>query len=158
MDRICSACDIKKDENKDLKHRTICKKCHNENRRKNNNYTLTHNQQHTPSEKETCSSQHQPKIDNNVPYVSAHKNLAYVVIGPRNVGKTYYMLKKSEKIGNKRPIHIITRSPNQCPKFKTNNEIKTKDKYKGSVVIFDDMLGAGNSSQLDEFFTRVTKI
>ena len=28
------------------------------------------------------------------------------------------------------------------------------DEYKGSVVIFDDMLGARNSSQLGDFFTR----
>ena len=54
----------------------------------------------------------------------------------------------------KRPIHIITRSPNQYPNHKTSNEIKPINKYKGSVVIFDDMLGAENSSQIDEFFTR----
>ena len=64
------------------------------------------------------------------------------------------MLKILEKIGNKRPIHIITRSPNQYPNYKTSNEIKPINKYKGSVVIFDDMLGAKNSSQIDEFFTR----
>ena len=64
------------------------------------------------------------------------------------------MLKVLEKIDNQRPIHIITRSPNQYPNYKTNNEIKPINKYKGSVVIFDDMLGAKNSSQIDEFFTR----
>ena len=64
------------------------------------------------------------------------------------------MLKVLEKIGNKRPIHKITRSPNQYPNYKTNNEIKQINKYKGSVVFFDDMLGAKNSSQIDEFFTR----
>ena len=64
------------------------------------------------------------------------------------------MLKILENIGNKRPIHIITRSPNQYPNHKTSNEIKTINKYKGSVVIFDVMLGAKNSSQIDEFFTR----
>ena len=64
------------------------------------------------------------------------------------------MLKVLEKIGNKRPIHIITRSPNQYPNFKTSNEIKPMNKYKGSVVILDDMLGARNSSQTDDFFTR----
>ena len=57
-------------------------------------------------------------------------------------------------MGNKRPIHIITRSPNQYPKYKTSNEIKPIDKYKGSVIIFDDMWGARSSSQIDEFFTR----
>ena len=64
------------------------------------------------------------------------------------------MLKVLEKIGNQRPIHIITRSPNQYPNYKTSNEIKPINKYKGSVVIFDDMLGAKNSSQIDEVFTR----
>ena len=64
------------------------------------------------------------------------------------------MLKVLEKIGNKRPINIITRSLNQYPNYKTNTEIKPINKYKGSVVVFDDMLGAKNSSQIDEFFTR----
>ena len=64
------------------------------------------------------------------------------------------MLKVLEKIGNKRPINIITRSPNQYPNYKTSNEIKPINKYRGSVKIFDDMLGAKNSSQIDEFFTR----
>ena len=64
------------------------------------------------------------------------------------------MLKILEKIGNQRPIQIITPSPNQYPNFETSNEIKPKNKYKVSVVIFDDMLGARNCSQIDEFFTR----
>ena len=64
------------------------------------------------------------------------------------------MLKVLEKIDNKRPIHIITRSPNQYPNYETSNENKPINKYKGSIVIFDDMLGAKNSSQKDEFFTR----
>ena len=140
MNRNCSACNIKIDENKYLKHRTICKKCHNENRRKNNNNTITENEQ--------------PKIDKINNNVSTFENHACVVIGPRNVGKTYYILEILEKIGNKRPIHIITRSPNQYPNYKTNKEIKPINKYKGSIVIFDDMLGAKNSSQIDEFFTR----
>ena len=62
------------------------------------------------------------------------------------------MLKLLEKIGNRKPIHIITRSPNQYPIYKTSTEIKPINKYKGSVVIFDDMLGAKNSSQINEFF------
>ena len=95
-----------------------------------------------------------PKIDNNNNNVSTYENHRHVVIGPSNVGKTYYMLKVLEKIGNKRPILIIKRSPNQYPNYKTSNEIKPINKYKGSVVIFDDMLGAKNSSQIDEFFTR----
>ena len=135
------------DENNYLKHRTICKKCHNENRRKNNNNTIT--------ESEIDTTPQQPKIDKIInKNLSTFENRANVIIGPRNVGKTYYMLKVLEKIGNKRPIHIITRSPNQYPNHKTSNEIKPINKYKGSVVIFDDMLGAKNSSQIDEIFTR----
>ena len=64
------------------------------------------------------------------------------------------MLEKIDKTDNKRPIHIITRSPNQYPNYETSNEIKPINKYKGSVVIFDDMLGAPNSSQIEEFFAR----
>ena len=64
------------------------------------------------------------------------------------------MLKVLEKIGNKRPTHIITISPNQYPNTKTSNEIKPINKYKGSVVIFDGLLGARSSSQIDEFLTR----
>ena len=147
MNRNCSACNIKIDKNKYVKHRTICKKSHNENRRKINNNTITKN--------EIDTTPQQPKVDKiNNNNVSTFENHACVVIGPRNVGKTYYILKLLEKIGNQRPIHIITRSPNQYPIHKTSNEIKPINKYKGSVVIFDDMLGAKNSSQIDEFFTR----
>ena len=105
---------------------------------------------------DSLSNKKKPKIDNanNEIKVPTHENHAYVVIGPRNVGKTYYMLKVLEKIGNKRPILIITRSPNQYPNYKTSNEIKPINKYKGSVVLFDDLLGARNSSQIDDFFTR----
>ena len=127
------------DENNYLKHRTICKKCYNENRRKNNN-TLQPNIENV--------------INNNNDIVSTYANHRHVIIGPSNVGKTFYMLKVFEKIGDKRPIHIITRSPNQYPNYKTSNEIKPINKYKGSVVIFDDMLGSKNISQIDEFFTR----
>ena len=108
MNRNCSACNIKIDENNYLKHGTICKKCHNEIRRKNNINTITEN--------EIDTTPQQPKIDKiNNNNVSTIENHACVVIGPRNVGKTYYILKILEKVGNKRPIHIITRSPNQYP-------------------------------------------
>ena len=80
-------------------------------------------------------------------------NHCHVIIGPNNVPKTYYMLKVLEQIGKKRPIQLITQSPNQYPNFKTSIEIKSIDKYRGSVVIFDDMLSARKSSQTDEFFT-----
>ena len=64
------------------------------------------------------------------------------------------MLNILEKIGNKRPIHLITHTPNQCPNYKTSSKTKPINKYKGSFVIFDDMLAARNSSQRDEFFRR----
>ena len=63
------------------------------------------------------------------------------------------MLKILGKIGNKRPIHVITRSANQYATNKTSVDIKPIDRYKGSVVLFDDVLGARNSSQIDDFFT-----
>ena len=128
------------------KDRTVCKSCYNISRRKNNINTLPPNKNNT--------SYQQPNIENVNNDVSSYENHRHVVIGPSNVGKTYYMLKVLEKIGNKRPINIITRSPNQYPNYKTSNEIKPINKYKGSVVIFDDMLGAKNSSQIDEFLTR----
>ena len=122
MNRNCSACNINLDENNYLKYRTICKKCHNENRRKNNINTITKN--------EIDTTPQQPKINKAINNnVSKLENRANVVIGPRNVGKTYYMLKVLEKRGNKRPIHKITRSPNQYPNYKTSNEIKTINKY-----------------------------
>ena len=68
--------------------------------------------------------------------------------------KTYYILKVLEKIGNQGPIHTITRSSNQYPNYKTSNEIKPINKYKGSIVIFDDLLGAQNSSQINNLYTR----
>ena len=77
------------------------------------------------------------------------------MIGPRNVGKTNYVHKWLEKVDNQRPVHIKTRSPNQYLKYKTSNEVKPINKYKESVVFFDDMLGAGNSSQIDDFYPRL---
>ena len=136
----CTVCDIKIDVDNCKKDRNICKNCYNMNRKKYNNKKIE-----------------KPKIDNvnnknNI--VSKYENHRHIVIGPSNVGKTYYIVKVLEKIDNQKPIHIITRSPNQYPNYKTNNEIKPINKYKGSVVIFDDILGAKNSSQKDEFFTR----
>ena len=99
-----------------MEDRTVCKSCYNKNRRQINNNTISQNQQ--------------PKIDeinnnndNNL-NVSTFENHTYNVIGPRNVGKTCYMLKVLEKIGNQRPIHIRTRSPNQYPNYERSNEIK----------------------------------
>ena len=68
-------------------------------------------------------------VDNdNNDIVSTLENRANVIIGPRNVGKTNYMLKVLEKIGRKRLFHIITRSPNQYPNYKTSDEIKPINK------------------------------
>ena len=142
----CSACNIKLDKNNYKKDRTVCKDCYNKRKRKNNINTLPPNKNNT--------SYQQPNIENVNNDVSTYENHRHVAIGPSNVGKTYYMLKVLEKIGNRRPIHIITRSPNQYPNYKTSTQIMPINKYKGSVVIFDDMLGAKNSSQIDEFFTR----
>ena len=80
----CTVCNIKIDEDNCKKDRNICKNCYNINRKKYNNK--------------------EKKIDNinikiNVPKYENHR---HVVIGPSNVGKTYYMLKMLEKIGNQR--------------------------------------------------------
>ena len=104
------------DVNNYKKDRTVCKSCYNISKRKNNNVTLPTNKINT--------SYQQPNIqnvnNNNNDIVSTYENHRHVVIGPSNVGKTYYMLKVLEKIGNKRPINIITRSPNQYPNYKTS--------------------------------------
>ena len=143
MNRICITCNIEIDESNYLKDKTVCRSCYNKKRRISNNNTLIQNRQ--------------PKLnsnnDNN-PNVSKYENHAYVVIDTRNVGKTYRMLKVIEKLGNKRRIHITTRPSHQYPIYKTSNEIKPINKYKMSVVIIDDKLGARNSSQIDDFFTR----
>ena len=102
MNRNCSACNVMIDINNYKENRTVCKTCYNKNKRKNNNNTLS------PKEKNT--SYQQPNIEdaNNKKKlkgnngkdnsnVSTYENHAYVVIGPRNVGKTYYMLKVREK-------------------------------------------------------------
>ena len=142
-DKKCTVCNIKIEGDNCKKDRNICKICYNINRKK---YTITEKKRKTNDSVKNIEN-----VNNNV---SAYENHRHVIIGPSNVGKTYYMLKVLEKIGNKRPIHIITRSSNQYPNYKTSNEIKPINKYKGSIVIFDDMLGAKNSSQIDEFFTR----
>ena len=129
-----------------MNERTFWRRRYNKKRRKSNNNTLIQTQQ--------------PKIDkinnntDNNASLPAYENHAHFVNGPRNVGKTYYMLKILEKIGNNRPIHIILRSPNQYPNHKKSNKIKSIDKYKGSFVVFDDMIGARSCSQIDKFYTR----
>ena len=148
----CTVCNIEIDEANCKKDRIICKNCYNINRKKYNN------KEKKRKFDDSANKIEKPKIDNvnntNNDIVSTYKNHRHIVIGPSNVGKTYYMLKILEKTGNKRPIHIITRSANQYPNYKTTSDIKPINKYKGSVVIFDDMLGSRISSQVDEFFTR----
>ena len=143
MNRNCTACNIMIDINKYKKDKTVCKTCYKKNKRKNNNNTL-------PLNKNIADF----NIKDNNPNVLTYENNRRVIIGPSNVVKTFYMLKVLEKIGNKGPIHIITRSPNQYSNYKTCTEIRPINKYKGSVVSFDDILGAKYSSQIDEFFTR----
>ena len=143
----CTVCGIKIDVDNCKKDRNICKNCYNMNRKKYNN------KEKKRKFDDSVNKIEKPKID-KINNVSTYENRANVIIGPRNVGKTFYMVKILEKIGNQRPIHIITRSPNQYPNYKTSTDIKPINKYKGSVVIFDDMLWAKKSSQIDEFFTR----
>ena len=144
----CTVCNIKIDEDNCKKDRKICKNCYNINRKK---YTINEKKRKTADSVENIEKPNTENVNNKDSKIENHR---HVIIGPSNVGKTFYMLQVLEKIGNQRPIHIITRSPNQYPNYKTSNEIKPINKYKGSVVIFDDMLGAKNSSQIDEFFTR----
>ena len=129
-----------------MKDRTVCKSCYNKNRRENNNNTLIQNQR--PKNDEVKND------ETNNPKVSTYENHDNVVIGQRNIGKTFYMLKMLVQIGNKRPNHITTRSSNQYPNYKTNHEIEPIKIDKKSVLIFDDMLGARNNSQTDDFYTR----
>ena len=126
----------------------ISKICYNINRKKYNNIEKPKNDN---VNNKIILPEKQKHNNNNV---STFENHAYVVIEPRDVGKTFYMLEVLQKIGNKRPIHVITRSPIQYPNYKTNTENKPINKYKGAVVLFDDMLGVRNCSQIDEYFTR----
>ena len=132
MNPICNTCNIEIFEN--LVDRTVCKNCFDKIEEK----TKTNNQKSTMTMITTLMFQHM-------------KITPTLFLVEKNVGKIYYMLKMLEKIGNQRPIHITTRSPNQYSIYKTSNEIKPRKKYKGSVVIFDDMLGARNRSRIDDF-------
>ena len=144
----CTVCNIKMDDDNCKKDRNICNNWYIINRKKSNN---KEKKPQIDNNDNKIILPEKQKHNNNTPNISTYENHRHVVIGPSNAGKTYYMLKILEKIGNKRLIHIITRSPNQYPNYKTSNEIKPINKYKGSIGIFDDMLGAKNSSQIDEF-------
>ena len=119
MNRIWSACNIMIDIINYKKNSTVCKTCYNWNKRKTKYNTLPpikFNTSHQQPNIENYNNKRKLKInknkDNN-PNVSTYEDHRHVVISSSNVGKTYYMLKILEKIGNKRPIHIINRSPNQ---------------------------------------------
>ena len=105
----CTVCNLKIKEDNCKKDRNICKNFYNINRKE---YTINEKKRKTD---DSVRNIEKPKIDNVNNDVSTYKNHRHVIIGPSNVGKTYYMLKIFEKIDNKRPIHIITRSPNQYP-------------------------------------------
>ena len=68
------------------------------------------------------------QINDNRASVSPYKNHRDVIIGPSDVGKTYYMLKILITNSNRRPMQIITRSPNQHPNYKTSIDFIPTDK------------------------------
>ena len=76
------------DINNYKKDRTVCKTCYSKNKRRNNIDKI-------PTKKINTSYQ-QPNIENVDNNTSTNENRANVVIGARNVGKTYYMLKVLE--------------------------------------------------------------
>ena len=94
----------------------------------------------------------QTRTNDNNAGVSVYESHRHVAVGPINTGETYYKVKKLEKVGKNKPNHLKACYPRQYPSYKTGNEIKPLFSYKGSVVVFDDILGSSNSSQLDEFF------
>ena len=150
-DKKCIVCSIKIDDDNCKKDRKICKNCYNINRKKHNN---KEKKPQIDNINNKIILPEKQKHNNNIPNISTYENHRHVAIGRSNTGKTYHMLKILEKICNKIPIHMITRTPNQYPNYKTSTDIKPINKYKGSVVVFDDMLGARNSSQIDESFRR----
>ena len=107
----CTVCNIEIDEDNCKKDRNICKECYNINRKKYNK------NEKKKKYDDSMTNIEKPNIDNvnKKIIVPKNENHACVVIGPRNVGKTSYILKVLEKLGDKRPINIITRSPSQYP-------------------------------------------
>ena len=89
MNRNCSVCNILIDINNYKKDRTVCRDCYNKKKRKNNFNTLPPNKNNT--------SHKQPNIENVDNNVSTYDNHRHVIIGPSNVGKTFYMLKVLEE-------------------------------------------------------------
>ena len=91
----CTLCNIKIDEDNCKKDRKICKNCYNINRKKYNN------KEKKPQIDKIILPEKQ-KHNNNTPNISTYENHRHVVIGPSNVGKTFYMLKVLEKVGDQR--------------------------------------------------------
>ena len=91
----CTVCNIKIDEDNCKKDRNICKNCYNINRKKYNN------KEKKRKIDDSVDKIEKPKIDNvnnpNNNIVSKFENHRHVIIGPSNVGKTYYMLKVLER-------------------------------------------------------------
>ena len=142
MNRNCSVCSIKIDENNYLKDRIVCKNCCNKNRRKNNSNITTQSEQ--------------PKSDNDEKKrkVVDSVNNRTLIIGFSNCGKTYLM---NHILSQKQePIFIITKSLNQYPNIKaqTSDEIQPLKNYENSTVVFDDLLLSKQESNIDLFFTR----
>ena len=68
--------------------------------------------------------------------VSQHmKTTATLLLVQAMLVKICYMLKILEKIDNKKPFHIITRSSNQYVNYKTGTKIKPIDKTKDQLLI-----------------------
>ena len=134
MNRNCSACNIIIDIYNYKKDRTVCKSCYNINKRKNNNIIL-------PQIKilKTLTIKRNKKIiiTKITTLIFHHMKIELMLLSdPETLVKRFICLKYLKKIGDQRPIHIITRSPNQYPNYKTSNEIMPINKYKGSIVFF----------------------
>ena len=145
-------CKIKRDEINYKKDRTVCKSCYNKMKRKSDYNTLIQASNIDNVNNEIFTPRKQ-KHENN-PIIQHMKVMPIFVLVHETLAEKYCMWKTLDKIVNKRPIFLINRSPNQNPVYKTSNEIKPINKYKGSVVFFDEKLGALNSSEIDELFTR----
>ena len=130
-----------------MKDRTVCKSCYNKNRRKNNNNTLTQNQQPKSDIKNTNINKKKTKVVDSV-------NNRTLIIGFSNCGETYLMNHILHQ--KQEPIFIITKSLNQYPNIKaqSSDEIQQLNEYENSVVVFDDMLQSKQESHIDLFFAR----
>ena len=142
----CTVCNIKIDEDKYKKDRSICKNCYNINRKKYNSNNKEKIQD-VNSVNKTNNNKKKRKLVKSL-------NNRTLIIGFSNCGKTYLMnhilFQKQE------PIFIITKSLNQYPKIKaqTSDEIEPLNEYENSIVVFDDMLLSKQESNINLFFTR----